>query len=94
MKSASWNCLSWQKQSTKFYIDATYSRVSEDEAASAPWNLSPFNITASAVEEETPFRLAYNSRNRLCIPVVNSAGDPLDAVTRRIIPQITFSFYA
>lgn len=94
LKSATWNCLDWRNQSTKFYIDATYRRVSDDDEASAPWNLAPFNISTSAVEQEIPFRLAYNSKNKLCVPVVNSAGDPIDATTREILDQFTFSFYA
>ena len=94
MKSATWNCLNWQNQSTKFYIDATYRRVSDDDEAGAPWKLAPFNIVTSAVEQEMPFKLAFNQKNKRCIPVVNSAGDPIDAVTQEVIPQIAFSFYA
>lgn len=94
MKSATWNCLNWQNQSTKFYIDATYRRVSDDDEASAPWKLAPFNIATSAVEQEIPFKLAYNDKNKRCIPVVNSAGDPIDATTKEVIRQISFSFYA
>ena len=94
MKSATWNCLDWRNQSTKFYIDATYRRVSDDEDASVPWKLAPFNITTNAVEQEIPFRQAYNAKNKLCIPVVNSAGDPFDEKTTVVIPQFGFSFYA
>ena len=94
LKSAVWNCLDWRNQSTKFFIDATYQRISDDDAASAPWNLAPFNIVTSAVEQEIPFKLAYNSKNQRCIPVVNSAGDPIDATTREVLPQYAFSFYA
>ena len=94
LKSAVWNCLDWRNQSTKFFIDATYRRISDDDAASAPWNLAPFNIVTSAVEQEIPFRLAYNSKNQRCIPVVNGAGDPIDATTREVLPQHAFSFYA
>ena len=94
LKSATWNCLDWRDQSTKFYIDATYRRVSDDDEASAPWNLAPFNVVTSAVEQEVRFKMAYNSKNKRCIPVVNSAGDPIDATTREVIPQFSFSFYA
>lgn len=94
MKSATWNCLNWQNQSTKFYIDATYRRVSDDDEAGAPWKLAPFNIVTGAVEQEIPFKLAYNDKNKRCIPVVNSAGDPIDATTKEVIRQISFSFYA
>ena len=94
MKSATWNCLDWKSQSTKFYIDVTYRRISDDDKASAPWNLAPFNTSNNAVEQEIPFKLAYNDKNKLCIPVVNSAGDPIDATTREVIRQISFSFYA
>lgn len=94
LKSAAWNCLNWENQSTKFFIDATYRRISDDDEANAPWNLAPFNIVSSAVEQEIPFKLAYNSTNQRCIPVVNSAGDPIDATTREVLTQHTFSFYA
>ena len=94
LKSATWNCLDWRNQSTKFYIDATYRRVSDDDEASAPWNLAPFNIVTSPVEEVLPFRMAYNSKNKRCIPVVNSAADPFDIATKEIVQQYSFSFYA
>ena len=94
LKSASWNCLDWRNNSTKFYIDATYRRISDDEAASSPWNLAPFNIQVNGVEQQVPFRLAFNASNRRKIPVCNSAGDPIDAVTNEVIPQYSFSFYA
>ena len=94
LKSATWNCLDWRNQSTKFYIDATYRRVSDDDEASSPWNLAPFNISNSSIEQEIPFTLAYNSKNKRCIPVVNAAGDPIDATTKEVIPQTSFSFYA
>lgn len=94
LKSATWNCLDWKAQSTKFYIDATYRRVSDDDEASAPWNLAPFNIVTSAVEQEIPFLMGYNKKNELCIPIVNSAGDPIDATTKEVLPQHAFSFYA
>ena len=94
LKSATWNCLDWRNQSTKFFIDALYRRVSDDDEASAPWNLAPFNLSANAVEQEVPFKLAYNSKNKRCIPVVNSAGDPIDETTREVIRQFSFSFYA
>lgn len=94
LKSATWGCLDWRNQATKFYIDAVYRRVSDDDEASAPWNLAPFNIVSNAIEQEVPFRMAYNSKNQRCIPVVNSAGDPIEAITREIIPQYSFSFYA
>ena len=94
LKSATWNCADWRNQATEFYIDATYRRVSDDDEASAPWNLAPFNIVTNAVEQEIPFKMAYNSKNELCIPVVNSAGDPIEATTSKLIPQHSFSFYA
>ena len=94
LKSATWNCLDWRNQSTKFYIDATYRRISDDDEASSPWNLAPFNISCNAVEQQVPFRLAYNSKNQRCIPVVNSAGDPIEEMTNEVIPQYSFSFYA
>ena len=93
LKSATWDCYDWKNQSVKFYIDATYRRVSDD-LANAPWNLAPFGISNNAIEREIPFRLAYNKRNKRCIPVVNTAGDPLAATTTETIQQYNFSFYA
>lgn len=94
MKSATWNCFDWKKQSTKFYIDATYSRTSKDDEAKAPWRLAPFNVNTEAAEQEVPFKLAYNANNVRCLPVVNSAGDPIDAITRAVVTEHSFSFYA
>ena len=93
MKSAEWNCFDWNKQSVKFYIDATYQRASDDEEASAPWNLSPFNFSARAVEEIVAFKKAYDEDNQRTIPVLNSAGDPFDANTVEIFPEFSFSYY-
>ena len=93
MKSAVWNCLSWKNESIKFYIDATYQRASDDEVSSAPWNLSPFNITSDTVEEAIAFKMAYDSNNKRTIPVLNSAGDPIEASTNEILPQFSFSYY-
>jgi|GEM_PF-5028220 len=94
LKSATWNCLNWNTQSTKFFIDAVYKRISDDDEASTPWNLAPFNINTTAVEQDVPFELAYNKNNEKEIRVVNSAGDPIDAMTKEVVPQHSFSFYA
>ena len=100
LKSAEWNCLDWSKQSVKFQIKAVYQRASDDEEASAPWNLSPFNISASTVEEAVAFRMAYNRNgkkssndNKRDVAVVNSAGDPIEANTNEIFPEFSFSYY-
>ena len=93
MKSAEWNCLNWKGQSRKFYINATYQRASDDEESSAPWNLSPFNISADAVEEAIAFKMAYDKDNERKVNVRNTAGDPIEANTNEILPQFTFSYY-
>lgn len=93
MKSAEWNCLDWSKQSVKFYINATYQRASDDDAASAPWNLQAFNISSDTVEEAIAFRMAYNNKNERVIPVLNTAGDPIEANTNEILPQFSFAYY-
>lgn len=93
LKSAEWNCLDWQKESVIFYINANYQRASDDEEATAPWNLSPFNFTFDTMEQAIAFRMAYDEDNQRTIPVVNSAGDPIDADTNEIFPQFGFSYY-
>ena len=93
MRSAEWNCMDWQKESVMFYINANYQRVSDDEEASYPWNLSPFNITFDTVEEAVAFRMAFDKDNQRVIPVVNTAGDPIEANTNEIFPQFGFSYY-
>lgn len=94
LKSAAWDCYDWEKKETHFFIDATYRRISDDDEASAPWNLAPFNINVQNSEQAVPFRMAYNEQNVKCIPVVNTAGDPLEAQTVENITEYTFSFYA
>ncbi len=94
LKTASWNCADWESQSKDFYVDAIYQRASSDEFASAPWNLAPFNVSHSTIEQEVPFTFAYNRRNKRVIPVVTSAKDPISAVTTEFIHQTQFSFYA
>ena len=100
MKSAEWNCLDWKAQSVKFYINAVYQRASDDDEASAPWNLSAFNVSASTAEEAIAFKMAYDRNGEKSAPdnvqdvaVVNSAGDPLDANTNEIFPEFSFSYY-
>jgi hypothetical protein len=100
LKSAEWNCLNWKGQSTKFEIKAVYQRASDDEAASEPWNLSPFNVSVDTVEEAVAFRMAYNRNgkkssndNKRDVAVVNSAGDPIEANTNVIFPEFSFSYY-
>ncbi len=94
LKSAQWNCYNWDAQEKKFYIDAVYRRVSDDDEASAPWNLAPFNVRITGLEQVEPFRLAYNGKNKRCLPVVNTAGDPLDASTSNNLIEYNFSFYS
>ncbi|MBQ7732106.1 MAG: hypothetical protein IJT68_09740 [Lentisphaeria bacterium] len=93
LKSANWNCYSWKNDSVKFFIDALYQRASDDEENGKPWNLSPFNFTFDTVEQAIAFRMAYDEDNQRTIPVVNSAGDPIDADTNEIFPQFGFSYY-
>ncbi len=100
LKTAEWNCLDWQKEADRFYIDASYQRVSDDEEADKPWHLSPFNISFDTVEEAIGFSMAYDRNNEKGspdnvknVPVVNSAGDPLDANTNEIFSQFSFSYY-
>lgn len=100
LKSAEWNCLDWSKQSVKFQIKAVYQRASDDEAASEPWKLSPFNVSVDTVEEAVAFRMAYNRNgkksrndNKRDVAVVNSAGDPIEANTNMIFPEFSFSYY-
>ena len=94
LKSAKWNCFNWDAQEKKFYIDAVYRRVSDDDEASAPWNLAPFNVRISGLEQVEPFRLAYNHKNQRCLPVVNTAGDPIEASTSNNLIEYNFSFYS
>lgn len=93
VKSARWDCFDWKNNSTKFYIDVTYTRTSDTEAASAPWKLAPFAISIDTVEREVPFRRACDKYGKRVIPVVNSAGDPLAATTTEAIQQYSFSYY-
>jgi len=101
MKSAKWNCYDWNKQSVKFYIDAVYQRAFDD-TAEYPWKLPPFNVSFGTVEEAIAFKMAYNrsgegekdeADNKLNVPVLNSAGDPIDANTNDIFPEFSFSYY-
>lgn len=99
MKSAEWNCLDWKNQSVKFYINSTYERVS-DENVTYPWELPPFNVSASTVEEAIAFKTAFDRNNEKDrkdnernVDVVNSAGDPIEANTNEIFQQFSFSYY-
>ena len=94
LKSATWNCLDWQNESSKFYIDATYASITNDDEVVEPWDVAPFNITTCIVEEETNFTKAYNSKNKKVVPVVNSAGEPFEAKTKNMVQETKFSFYA
>lgn len=109
MKTAEWNCLDWEKESDRFYIDATYQRASDDEYKTEPWRLAPFNVSFDTVEETIGFSMAYNRRriengrpgdpvktssdNVRNVPVVNSAGDPIEANTSETFSQVSFSYY-
>ena len=93
-KSAAWDCLSTRNNAKEYYIDVLYDRVSDDEVASAPWNLKPFNCKRDTVSLQMPFTMAFDDQNERTILVANSAGDPFSAETTEKVRQFTFSFYA
>ena len=100
LKSAEWDCMDWEKKSHIFYINANYERISDDEESNEPWDLAPFNVSTSTVEEAIAFKLAYDRNNEKTdgknikdVDVVNSAGDPIEANTTEIFQQFSFSYY-
>lgn len=68
-----------------------------------PWKRKPQNVQVSYPEVEIPFRYAYNKNNnrfttqsdgrKVAIdPVVNTAGDRIDAVTTKRLFQLSFTY--
>lgn len=63
--------------------------VTED---TPPWLLRPDNISFSYPEVTVPFKVAYDSKGKLTVPVVNTAGNILTATKSIFNAQMSFTF--
>lgn len=74
-----------------------------DDENTPPWKRRPTNVSISFPEVVVPFRMAYNSKNNrfntesdgsvvTLVPVVNTAGDIIEAETKRHYVQLSFTY--
>ena len=69
--------------------DVNGNKVTSD---TPPWLLRPENISFTYPEVTVPFKVAYDSKGKLTVPVVNTAGNVLTATKSVFNAQMSFTF--
>lgn len=79
------------------------SEGSSDDESTPPWKRKPTNVSISFPEVVIPFRMGYNGNNNryttrddgsidVLVPIVNSAGDIIEAETKKHYVQLSFTY--